>query len=243
MSESTLLSMRDAIAPGGVLRACINLGNPVLANRTGPEARPSGVSIDVATSLADLLTARVQWCVVGNAAASVQAVREGRADVGFFAVDPARSEGVLFTRPYVLIEGAYLVRADSALRSMDEVDAIGRKIAVGRGSAYDLHLSRALVSATISRVEGAAEVLHALRASEAEVAAGIRPQLEAEAERDSLLRMVPGTFMTIQQAIGMSASRGVAACTALDAFVQRQLLSGFVADALRRHHITGARPA
>jgi hypothetical protein len=44
------------------------------------------------------------------------------------------------TNPYVIIEGAYLVAADSPIRSNDEVDRDGVRIAVGRGSAYDLYL-------------------------------------------------------------------------------------------------------
>ena len=138
MTPENLSTHRGFFAPGGSLRACINLGNPVLAKQSDAGSAPTGVSVDMATALAKLLDVPLEMNVVGNAAASVEAVRSGAADVGFFAVDPARGEGIRFTVPYVLIEGSYLVPSASALRQQDEVDEPGRRVAVGRGSAYDL---------------------------------------------------------------------------------------------------------
>ena len=40
------------LAPTGKLRASINVGNPILAKRDGPNATPYGVSIDLAQQLA-----------------------------------------------------------------------------------------------------------------------------------------------------------------------------------------------
>ena len=44
-----------------------------------------------------------------------------------------RGAGIAFTEPYVLIEGAYLVRQDS-LRANEEVDRAGLRVAVGRAA-------------------------------------------------------------------------------------------------------------
>ena len=93
------------------------------------------------------------------------------------------------------------------------------------------------------RVEGAAGVLQALRDGEADVAAGIRPVLEAETRSDPGLRMLPGAFMVIRQAMGLAASRGDDAAAALATFVRGQLISGFVQAALERHRITGGSAA
>ena len=107
----------------------------------------------------------------------MDAVRSEQADVGFFAVDPARSQGLRFTAPYVLIEGSYLVAQDSALRDNAEVDRAANHVAVGQGSAYDLFLSRELHAARIERLADAPAVLRALQGGQVEVAAGIRQLL------------------------------------------------------------------
>ena len=62
-----------------------------------------------------------------------------------------RGAGIAFTEPYVLIEGAYLVWQDSPLRANEEVDRAGLRVAVGKGSAYDLYLTRELKAAEIVR--------------------------------------------------------------------------------------------
>ena len=100
----------DALAPTGRLRASINLGNPVLARRDATTGAVAGVSVDLARALADEIAVPLELIVVDSAARSVEAVKSGQADIGFFAIDPLRADGIRFTAPYVLIEGAYLVR-------------------------------------------------------------------------------------------------------------------------------------
>ncbi|MDM0012026.1 transporter substrate-binding domain-containing protein [Variovorax sp. J22P168] len=242
--SSTLLpaAVVSAFTPAGALRASINLGNPILAGR-GADGEPAGVSVDLARAFAERLGVALELVVFEKAAASVDAVRNEQADIGFFAIDPARSEGLRFTAPYVLIEGSYLVPAGSAIGRNDDVDRESQRIAVGTGSAYDLFLTREIRRAQIVRVQGASGVMQSLRAGEVEVAAGIRQVLEAEAAADAGLRLLPGRFMVIQQAMGTPASRGAEAQAALAGFVEEMKAGGFVAEALKRHGIAGASVA
>ena len=76
-----------------------------------------------------------------------------------------------------------------------------------------------------------------------EVAAGVKQQLQADAQRLPGLRLLPGRFMVIQQAMGLPKGRGEAAAVLLRAFVQEMKASGFVAQALARHNIQGASVA
>ncbi len=232
-----------ALAPVGRLRAAINLGNPILAHRDAVTGQAGGVSVDLARALAGELNAAVELILFEKAALSVDAVRGEQADVGFFAVDPARSEGLRFTAPYLLIEGSYLVPRGSALPDNAAVDRAGTRVAVGRGSAYDLFLSRELQAAQVERVANARAVLQALKAGQVEVAAGIRQLLAGWASQDPSLRLLPGRFMVIEQAMGLPAGRGDAAAQALAGFVERMKSSGFVAEALARHGIEGASVA
>ncbi len=239
----TLEQQVTAFAPTGRLRACINLGNPVLANKDAASGQPVGVSVDLARSLAGQLGVPIEWLVVDNASQSVEAVAQQRADVGFFAIDPARGAAIAFTAPYVLIEGCYLVRQDSALHANEQVDQPGQRVAVGEGSAYDLFLSRHLQCAQIVRTAGAEEAMKAFFEQGLEVAAGIKQQLETQARRFPGLRLLPGRFMMIQQAMGLPKSRGPEAAAALSAFVESRKAGGWIAQALARHGIRGASVA
>ncbi|MGC5530532.1 transporter substrate-binding domain-containing protein [Streptomyces sp. SR-10] len=237
--------LAPAFAPGGALRASINLGNPILAHRDPASGEPAGVSVDLAREFGRRLGVPVELVPFERAALSVDAVRAERADIGFFAVDPARGEGLRFTAPYVLIEGAYLVPQASPVSENGQVDREGTRISVGAGSAYDLFLTREIREAEIVRLEGAPRALAALRAGEVEVAAGIRQLLEAEAGRAEGgraegVRVLPGRFMVIRQAMGVPAGRGAAAQELLASFVEEMKAVGFVADALKRHGVEGA---
>jgi polar amino acid transport system substrate-binding protein len=231
-----------AFAPTGTLRASINLGNPILAGR-GADGRPAGVSIDLARELAAQLGVPLELVVFDAAGKSVQAVTQEQADIGFFAIDPLRGEGIAFTPAYVLIEGSYMVRHDSPIAHNAEVDLPPNRVAVGQGSAYDLFLTRELQHAVIVRAPTSPVVVDVFLSQQLEVAAGVRQQLEADAARLPGLRVLPGRFMVIQQAMGLPKTRGPAAAALLSRFVEDMKASGFVAQALARHGVAGASVA
>jgi polar amino acid transport system substrate-binding protein len=231
------------LAPTGRLRASINLGNPILAKRDPATGQAVGVSVDLARALAQRLGVEAEMTVFESAGQSVEAVRAGQLDIGFFAIDPLRSDGILFTAPYVLIEGAYLVREASPLTDNAQVDRAGTQVMVGRASVYDLYLSRALKAAQVLRAPTSPAVVDTFLAQGADVAAGVKQQLQADARRLGGLRLLPGRFMVIEQAMGLPAGRGAAAQASLHAFVEVAKASGFVAQALQRHGIEGAAVA
>ncbi|MBV8625469.1 MAG: ABC transporter substrate-binding protein [Herbaspirillum sp.] len=228
------------IAPTGVLRASINLGNPVLANMDTTSGQAVGVSVDLARELALRLGVPLQLVVGKTAAGSVRNLEDGQADIGFFAIDPGRAREIYFTRPYVLIEGYYAVRADSPITTNAQVDRPGVTVAVGRGSAYDLFLSRALKQASLVRTPTSAAVVPTFLDQQLDVAAGVKQQLQADAAKVGGLRILDQRFMVIRQAMGLPTARGQQAADYLAAFVEEMKASGFVATALTRHGIEGA---
>lgn len=235
--------LHKAFAPTGKLRASINLGNPILANKHAQTGEPVGVSVDLARAFAKRLGVDIDLVVFDAAGKSVEAVRNEQADIGFFAIDPLRGEGIAFTAPYVLIEGAYLVPNASPIRANEEVDRPGIRVTVGKGSAYDLYLTRELKQAEIVRAPTSPTVVDVFVAQMLEVAAGVKQQLEADQQRFAGYRLLPGRFMVIQQAMGTPKSRGTDAAAYLARFVEDMKASGFVADALKRHGIQGASVA
>jgi len=160
--------------PTGQLRAAINLGNPILARKELESHEVVGVSIDLTTELARRLRADLNLVAFDAAIKSVEAVMADQADFGFFAIDPARSAEIEFTAPYLLIEGCYLVRDDSSIRSNEEVDRTGNRVAVGKGSAYDLFLSREIKYARLVRAPTSLAVVQAFTEQGLEVAAGVK---------------------------------------------------------------------
>lgn len=230
-----------AFAPTGTLRASINLGNPVLASLDPGTGQPVGVSVDLAHALAERLHVPLTLVVSRSAGNSVDKVANEQADFGFFAIDPKRGEQIAFTAPYVLIEGFYLVRNDSPIHTNAQVDQPGVTVAVGKGSAYDLFLSRELHRATIVRAPTSPAVVQTFADQRLDVAAGVKQQLERDAEKAGGMRLLDQRFMVIRQAMGVPKSRGENAAHYLDDFVHEMIRSGFVAQALKRHHIDEAQ--
>ncbi|VTU36575.1 cystine transporter subunit [Variovorax sp. PBS-H4] len=230
------------LAPTGVLRAAINVGNPILAN-LDPAGQPVGVSIDMAGGLAEALGVGLKMTVFKAAAASVDAVTNQQCDIGFFAIDPVRGAGIDFTAAYVVIEGAYLVRNESRLKTHEEVDVPGHRVAVAKGSAYDLFLTREMKNATLVHTPFSSDVVNLFIEQNLDVAAGVKQQMEADALRVSGLRLLPGHFMLIQQAMGLPKGRPPEALALLRRYVEMQKASGFVAASLARHGIEGAAVA
>lgn len=230
------------LAPSGALRAAINFGNPVLASKDPASGEARGVSVDLARELAKRLGVPLQIVTYPSAGQVVDGLKTRAWDIAFLAIDPARAVDIGYSAPYVVIEGAYLVRRDSPIRSNGEVDRDGVRVAVGKGSAYDLFLSRELKRARIERAPTSPEVTDFFLARDLDVAAGVRQQMEADARRVPGVRVLDGNFMVINQAMGMPKG-GDAGLDYLRDFVEQMKASGFVAAALARHGIEGAAVA
>ena len=226
------------LSGSGRLRAAINFGNPILANR-GPGGDPYGVSVDLAREAARRLAVPIDLVTFNSAGLVVEAVKARQVDLAFVAIDPVRAVDMEYTAPYVIIEGAYLVKQASALQRNDEVDRAGTRVAVGRGSAYDLYLTRELKAAKLERAPTSPTVVDFFLASNLDVAAGVKQQLEADAKRVGGVRLLPGRFMIIEQAMGVPKGR-TAAQAWLSRYIEEMKATGFVAEALARHRIEGA---
>ena len=234
-------SVYRSLVPTGKLRASVNVGNPVLAYRDA-KGEPAGVSVDISRELATRLGVPLELVVYESAGKVVEGIKKGEVDVAYVAIDPARATDIEFSPPYVVIEGAYLVKEGSPIRKNADVDTKGVRLAVGKGSAYDLFLSRNIRDAQIVRAPSSPAVVDFFLAERFEVAAGVRQQLEADARRIPGLRILDGRFMVINQAIGVPIGRE-AGKRFVYTFVEEMKLSGFVHQALERHRIEGAAVA
>ena len=224
------------LAPTGKLRAAINLGNMVLAQKDAASGELGGVTVDLARELGRRLAVPVELVPFDAAGKVFDALKSGAWDIAFLAIEPVRAAEISFTAPYVIIEGVYMVPADSPLQAVADVDREGVRIAVNKGSAYDLYLTRTLKHATLVRGESGTDLL---LNDKLEAAAGVKQPLVEFAKTNPKVRIMPGRFMEIRQAMGTPRVRLAgrdAAPRYLHAFVEEMKASGFVAKALERSH-------
>jgi polar amino acid transport system substrate-binding protein len=219
------------LAPTGVLRAAINFGNPVLAQKDPVTGEPRGISVDLANELARRLAVPLNYVTFDAAGKVFAAITDAIWDIAFLAIDPARATQVSFTAPYCLIEGTYMVRADSPLQRIDDVDRSGIRVTVANKSAYDLFLTRALKNAEIVRAPTGNEAIELFLNDRYEVAAGVKGPLVRFAARHPALRVMEGRFMTIEQAMGTPRGRE-SGWKYLCRFVEEMKANGFVARGL-----------
>ena len=221
-------ALAPIIAPRGTLRAVINLGNPVLT--TGTPLDPGGVTVDLARGLADWLGVPVELTCVQAAREAFGAITEGRVDMCFLAIEPAREEYLAFTAPYVLIEGVFAVAEASRDTTSSEVDRAGVRIAVAEGSAYDLFLTRTIKNAELVRTD---DPTAAFDEQGLEVCAGVRQPMTAHV-RSRQMRILEPPFMDIRQAMGLPRTVDAEAVRSVAVWLEEQKSSGAVANALRR---------
>jgi polar amino acid transport system substrate-binding protein len=217
------------LAPTGKLRAAINFGNTVLAQKDAATGEARGVSVDLARELGRRLGVPVELVTYDAAGKVTDAL--GAWDIAFLAIDPVRGQGIAFTAPYVIIEGTYMVPAASPIRRIEDVDREGVRIAVGAKSAYDLFLTREIKRAQLVRAPSSPAAIDLFVNQKLEVAAGVKQPLVEYAKANPAYRVIDGRFMAIEQAMGTPKGRD-AAVAYLKTFVEEMKASGFVQSSL-----------
>ncbi len=233
---------RDALAdlaPTGVLRAAINVGNTLLVTGRDKSGDPEGVAPDLAREIAVRLGAPVRYVPFSRPNELADSAMDGVWDVGLIGAEPARARHITFTAAYVEIEAGYLAPPGSALRVMSDVDRPGVRIAVAAGSAYDLWLERNIEHATLVRSGSVGGAVTLFVEEHLEVLAGLRPGLLSVINRLPGARILDGKFMAVQQAVGTPQGREVGAAF-LRAFVEEAKASGLIARLLDRHGVAGS---
>jgi polar amino acid transport system substrate-binding protein len=246
LNKSVDKTMIKSFAPTGTLRVGINLGNPVLAGSIDQsEPQPKGVTIDIAKEIGARVNLPVELISFKSAGAIVEALKANQLDLIFVAIDPVRGADISYTPAYIQIEGAYMVKTASPIKNNEEVDTADNEIVVGKASAYDLYLTREIKKATLLRSSNSQSVVDDFMSGKGNVAAGVKQQLEADAKRYSNVRMLPGRFMVINQAIGVPKSRTEfeKITIYLSGLIEELKTSGFIANSMKKHGIEGAKVA
>ncbi|UPY38474.1 transporter substrate-binding domain-containing protein [Sediminicoccus sp. KRV36] len=224
------------LAPTGVLRAGINMSNFLLVIGRDAAGDPEGVSPGMARAIAERLGVPVRYMPYPRPGELADAV--GQWDIGLIGAEPQRAEKIAFTPAYAEIEATYLVRGDSPITTLAQVDRPGIRIAVTARAAYDLWLERNIHSATLLRAESLDGAFELFQREGLEVLAGLKPRLLSDAEALPGARILEGSFTTVQQAIG-TARANLAAAAWLHDFVEEAKASGLIASLIAKHQVRG----
>ncbi len=226
------------LAPGGVLRAGINLSNFLLVSSRMPDGGPAGVSPDMARAFAGLLGVELRYVTYESPGLLADAAARDEWDVALIGAEPQRAEFIAFTPAYTEIEATYLVPAGSPLDRVEEVDRAGHRIAVTDRTAYGLWLDRNIRHAELVRTTNFDDAVTVFVDGKLDALAGLRPRLVTDLQAIPGSRLLPGRYMAVQQALG-TPRRNTAALAYMTRFVEAAITSGFVAELIARHGVEG----
>ena len=226
------------LAPKGVLRAGINMSNFLLVTGKTASGDPQGVAPDMAAEIARRLGVPVAYVPFERPSKLADAAGTDAWDIGLIGAEPQRAEKITFTPAYCEIEATYLVPGDSRISSVAEVDRPGVRITVRRGAAYDLWLERNIKQATVLRSDSADGPFDQFVGEKLEAYAALKPALLKDREKLPGSKILPGNFMTVQQAIGTEKKNAAGAAFLRD-FVHDAKTSGLVAQLIEKHRVQG----
>src|SRR5436190_2843901 len=229
-------------APAGELRAGLNASNPVLLPR-GSDGQRGGVSVELAPLFARRLGVPIRLMPYENPARYNESLGKGEWDIGLAARDPARAEHLAFSDVFMEVDNGYVARPGLALKTADQVDRAGIKVAVPQGSTPDGFLTRTLKAAEIVRVPGGAaparEVLASRRADVYAENVHLAHRLAAEVPGAFVLE---GRFNVVQMSIAVLKANA-SALPVVNAFVQDAKRNGTIAELIARAGLRGVRAA
>lgn len=230
--------------PTGRLRAAYIVTNLAQAAQDPATGTPRGVSADIARELARRSGVPAAILPLPTAADVIEAVQDGRADIGFVAPNPERMNRVLYSQPYMLVQQTVLVREDSPLHSVAELDVAGRSIGANSGDSVGTYLKSRLRHA---RLRDSAD--YSLREAAAWLAdgtidafAGNRQRLRVSTRDMPGLRLLPDNLYGVPQTIAVPLGRADLVAR-LDAALDEMRASGFLADSVAASGVDGIEVA
>jgi len=233
---------RTQLAPTGKLRAGINYGNFILAQKDPATGDSRGPAIDLARELGKRLGVPVEIVAYTAVGTMVDGAKAGAWDIAFLGSDPARAGEIDFTAAYLELEATYLVPPNSRLRTIADVDQEGVRVAAPARANYELYLSRSLKRANLVRADNADAAFKLLVEGRVDALAGLSQALGSLTEKLPGSRMIDGRFMAVPQSVGTPKGRD-AGFAYLRAFVEDAKASGMVARSIQNTGYRGVSVA
>jgi polar amino acid transport system substrate-binding protein len=231
-----------SLAPSGRLRAAVNLGNIVLAQKDSATGALTGVIVDMTHELAKRLGVPLDVITYDTGGKIAPALATDHWDVGYLGDQQAREAGLVSTAPYLYVDATYMVRNDAPYRTVADLDRPGVRVTAALNSAYDLYLSKTLKNATIVRAPTSGAAIELFVSDKLDAAAGVRQNLLDGQKLHLGLRILTDAFTRVDQAMCMPPGREVG-FKYLSAFVEEMKASGLVRRSLDATEQTAAMVA
>jgi polar amino acid transport system substrate-binding protein len=228
------------LAPSGTLHAAY-IGPNVAQARLDPgTGTVSGVVADIARELGRRADVPVTITPLPTAAAVIEAIRSGAADIGFVAPNPERTGLVLYSQPYMLVQQSALVRADSPFRSINELDRAGQVIGINIDDSVGVWLQQHLTAARVRATPDYTlrDAVQWLQNGEVVAFAGGRQRLSSGTRNVPGLRMLEDNFYGVPQSIAVPLDHPDR-LRVIEATLAEMRSSGFLADSVARSGIEG----
>jgi len=230
---------QTSLAPTGKLRAAYLANNPAQAVKDPATGAPRGVAVDLARELARRVGADAVINGLPSPQAVIDAVEKGEADIGFVAYNPERAGPVEFSQTYMLVQQSFLVRADSPIRSVKDIDRANQKIGAGKGDSIALYLARNLKNAQLVEVtEAPADALQMVSAGKLDAFGANRQRLTDLTKAASGLRLLTDDLYGVEQTVIVPKGKPEA-LKSVNQFIDDVRKSGFLRSAIERSGIIG----
>jgi polar amino acid transport system substrate-binding protein len=230
---------QSVVAPTGTLRAVYLASNPAHVVRDPASGTLSGPVLDLTRELGRRLGVQVAAEGLSSPQAVLDAVQSGQADIGFVAYNPERAGPVEFSQPYSLVQQTFVVRADSPIRSVTEIDKSAQKIGAARGDSIALYLGRTLKQAQLVEVTEAPAAAVQMVLDRRIDAFGANRQRLTDLMRDlSGLRLLPDDLYGVEQTIIVPKGKPEA-LRLVNQFIDDVRRSGFLRESIQRSGVIG----
>jgi polar amino acid transport system substrate-binding protein len=235
-----VMAAEPVLAPTGTLRAAYIVANLAQARRDPATGVVSGVVADITRELGRRAGVAVTITPLATAADVLEAVRSGSADIGFVAPNPQRKGVVLYSQTYMLVQQSALVRADSNMQSVLDVDRPGQVIGVNTDDSVGVWLQERLAAARVRATPDYTlqEAVRWLKDGTVVAFAGNRQRLSANTRDVTGLRLLPDNFYGVPQTIAVPLDRGDR-LKWINAALDDLRASGFLANSVSRSGVDG----
>jgi len=232
--------VKQALAPSGKLRVALFTGSVAHVVKDPASGETRGVGHDLGKALAARLGVPFEPVLYSALGPMFDGAKSGAWDVAFVGVSPERSRFLDFTGKHMEIDFAYLVPSGSRISTIGDVDRAGVRVAVLLSGSPDVFLTRTLKNATLVRTTNFPDALKLMKSGEAEVLAGVKPNLYGISAKSPGLRVLEGRPGAEEQAMAMPKGRGPDALAYARNFIEDAKAAGLVKAAIDRAGLRGA---
>lgn len=237
---SPLSAQRTPFSKTDMIRAAYLASNPAQATKDPATGAARGVVPDLVRELERTRGVTVTLVGQPNPQRVIDAVRNGEAEIGFVAYNPERAGPVEFTKPYLLVNQTFIVKSDSPIKSIADIDRQGRKLGATRADSIALYLRRTLKQGTLIELDDTArDTIERLLRDGAIDAYGSNRQRLTDWTKDAKgVRLLSDDLYGVEQAIIVPGGRRDA-LDAANQFIDEVRRSGFLKASVDRSGVVG----